>query len=71
MTLSEHLFVALDNSGELRIEGIAYQQTIDELREHVLPMWPHGVVVEESRDHRWRVQFANRPWTSSGQAALL
>ncbi|KAK7694687.1 hypothetical protein QCA50_001875 [Cerrena zonata] len=67
----EHLFVALDNTGELRIEGIAFQQLIDELREQVIPMWPHGVIVEDSRDHRWRVQFAGRPWTSSHEDGLF
>lgn len=66
----EHLFLALDNTSELRVEGIAYQHTIDELREEILPIWPHGVVMEDSRDHRWRAQFAGKPWVCSGQDSL-
>ncbi|CAL1695752.1 unnamed protein product [Somion occarium] len=67
----EHIFLALQGTNEIRLEGVSYQQTIDDLREHVLPMWPHGVAMEDSRDHRWRAQFAGNPWAASGMDGIF
>ncbi|KAH9937720.1 uncharacterized protein B0H18DRAFT_866945 [Fomitopsis serialis] len=67
----DHIFVSLHSAGELRIDNIAYQTTLDDLRELVLPMWPHGVEYEDSRGDNWRVRFARGPWTSVGLDAIL
>ncbi|KAI0936385.1 hypothetical protein AcV5_004538 [Taiwanofungus camphoratus] len=60
----DHLFLSVHSVNELRIGNIAYQSTLDELREAVLPMWPPGVMSEESRGRNWCVRFAGSPWTS-------
>lgn len=67
----DHLFVVFNGSNELRLENIAYQETIEGLRERILPLWHHGVSTEESRTHRWRAQFTGNPWASSGTDAIL
>jgi len=67
----DHLFLSLHSVNELRIDHIAYQTTLDDLRESVLPMWPHGVSFEDSRGDNWRVRFAGSPWTSVGVDAIL
>ncbi|KZT65167.1 hypothetical protein DAEQUDRAFT_677331 [Daedalea quercina L-15889] len=67
----DHIFVSLHSAGELRIDNIAYQSTLDDLRELVLPMWPHGIEVEDSRGDGWRVRFARSPWTSVGIDGML
>jgi len=53
------------------MENIAFQVLVDELREVILPMWPHGVTSEEGRHHRWRAQFAGNPWTCNGADGLV
>ncbi|KAI0076088.1 hypothetical protein K474DRAFT_1663486 [Panus rudis PR-1116 ss-1] len=67
----QHLFVALHGSDELRIEGIAYQSTIEDMREQILPFWGLGIVLEEGREHRWRAQFVGHPWSSSGLQGIF
>ena len=63
--------MSLYSINELRIGNVAYQETMDELREMVLPMWPHGVAMEDSRESEWRIRFIGKPWTSVGVDALL
>ncbi|KAI0788430.1 hypothetical protein C8Q75DRAFT_231803 [Abortiporus biennis] len=69
--IPDHIFVALHGTNEIRMENIAFQTTIEELREALLPMWPHGVTSEESRQHRWRAQYSGNPWTCSGPDSLI
>ncbi|KAH9950361.1 hypothetical protein B0H21DRAFT_531893 [Amylocystis lapponica] len=68
---ADHIFVSLHSINELRVDNIAYQSTLDELRESVLPMWPRGVATEESRDSQWRVRFIGKPWTTTGIDGIL
>ena len=70
-TYTDHIFVSTVGPGELRVDNIAYQSTLDDLRELVLPMWPHGIEHEESRGDHWRVRFARRPWTTTGIDSML
>lgn len=67
----DHLFLSLHGNNEIRIENIAYQTLLDELRENLVTMWPRGIIIDESRDHRWRLQFAGSPWISTGADFLL
>ncbi|EMD42093.1 hypothetical protein CERSUDRAFT_90692 [Gelatoporia subvermispora B] len=67
----EHVFFSIHSTNEFRMENIAYQSTLDGLREHILPMWPPGVALEDSREHRWRVQFMGNPWSSAGTDFVL
>ncbi|KAH8100699.1 hypothetical protein BXZ70DRAFT_938363 [Cristinia sonorae] len=66
-----HIFLTLHGTNEIMLEGIAFQAFVEDLREHLLPLWPHGVTSEESRHHRWKAQFAGNPWTSSGTDLLF
>jgi len=66
-----HLFLSFHGSNEIRMENIAFQEMIEELRERILPLWHHGVATEESRTHRWRAQFHSNPWASSGTDGIL
>ncbi|TFY62920.1 hypothetical protein EVJ58_g3560 [Rhodofomes roseus] len=50
----DHIFVSIYSAGDLRIDNVAYQSTLDDLRELVLPMWPHGIEYEDSRGDNWR-----------------
>jgi len=49
----------------VRIEGIAYQELLEDLRENFLTLWPHGVT-ESGHQDKWRASFSGNPWTSSG-----
>ncbi|EED83957.1 predicted protein [Postia placenta Mad-698-R] len=53
------------------MDSIAYQETLDDLRESILPMWPQGVAAEESKRDYWRVRFGGSPWTCVGADAIL
>ncbi|OCH96114.1 hypothetical protein OBBRIDRAFT_787563 [Obba rivulosa] len=67
----EHIFFSVHSTNEFRMDNIAYQSTLEELKEHVLPMWPQGVSLDDSREHRWRVQFMGSPWSSVGTDFVL
>ncbi|OBZ79188.1 hypothetical protein A0H81_01099 [Grifola frondosa] len=67
----EHLFLSLHSTNELRMDNVAYQSTIEEFTEDVLPMWHHGVNSVEHHHTQLRVQFAGSPWASVGTDALL
>ncbi|KZT02688.1 uncharacterized protein LAESUDRAFT_729931 [Laetiporus sulphureus 93-53] len=67
----DHLFVSFDSGNEIRMDDIAYQPTLDELREVLLPMWPPGISYEDSRGNKWRVRFLGKPWRSAGSDAIL
>ncbi|TCD71552.1 hypothetical protein EIP91_008933 [Steccherinum ochraceum] len=69
--VSDHVFLSLHGTNEIRIEGIAYQEMVEDLRENLLPCWPYGVSQEDSREHKWRAQFSGSPWTSSGTDFLF
>ena len=71
LAYTDHIFVSTVGAGELRIDNIAYQSTLDDLRELVIPMWPHGIEYEDSRGDHWRVRFARAPWTASGIDGML
>lgn len=68
--LPDHMFVSFHGSNELRLGNIAYQDTLDEIRERLLPMWPHGVPIEITTNHSWRVTFPKNPWSATGPEAL-
>lgn len=67
----DHLFLSLHGTNEIRMDSIAYQETLDDLRESILPMWPQGVAAEESKRDYWRVRFGGSPWTCVGADAIL
>ncbi|KAI0308960.1 hypothetical protein OF83DRAFT_130220 [Amylostereum chailletii] len=67
----DHLFLSIRSPNILELSNIAFQATVDELRSHVFPMWPHGIDHQESFGHHWRVKFAGRPFSSTGHDGIL
>ncbi|KAG6336670.1 hypothetical protein ID866_2417 [Astraeus odoratus] len=65
------MFVSFHGSDELRLGNVAYQDTLDEIREHLIPMWPHGVSRQMTSHHSWRVTFSRNPWTTAGPDAII
>lgn len=66
-----HLLMSFHGNNEIRFEGVRYQNMLDDLRELVFPMWPHGVDTDSAKDHRWRVVFGRAPWSSTGTEKLM
>ncbi|KAF9229266.1 hypothetical protein BS17DRAFT_688434 [Gyrodon lividus] len=69
--LPDHMFVSFHGTNELRLGNIAFQDTLDEIREHIMPMWPHGVSSQMTSTHSWRVTFSRNPWTATGSDAII
>ncbi|EIW86740.1 hypothetical protein CONPUDRAFT_78990 [Coniophora puteana RWD-64-598 SS2] len=69
--MPDHMFVSFSGTNELRVHNVAFQDTLDVLREHVIPMWPHGVTTHSLAAHSWRVTFARNPWSASGQEGII
>jgi hypothetical protein len=55
----------------LELSNLAHRATVDELRKHILPMWPSGVVCQHHYEYDWHVKFAGRPWDSKGHQSIL
>jgi hypothetical protein len=55
----------------LELSNLANGATVDELRKHLFPMWPSGVVRQHHYGHDWDVKFAGRPWDSKGHQSIL
>ncbi|KIJ21767.1 hypothetical protein PAXINDRAFT_5906 [Paxillus involutus ATCC 200175] len=69
--LPDHMFVSFHGTNELRLGNVAFQDTLDEIREHIMPMWPHGVSSQMTSNHSWRVTFSRNPWTATGSDAII
>ena len=67
----DHLFLSLHGSSDIRVENIVDESLVEDFRETILPMWPHGVSIEGYQSHQWRTQFTGNPWTSSGTEAIM
>ncbi|KAI6047651.1 hypothetical protein EDC04DRAFT_9046 [Pisolithus marmoratus] len=67
----DHMFVSFHGSNELRLGNVAYQDTLDAMREHFMAMWPHGVSNQVTSGHSWRVVFSRSPWTAAGSEAII
>ena len=55
----------------LELSNLAHGDTVDELRKHLFPMWPSGVVRQHHYGHDWDVKFAGRPWDPKGHQSIL
>ncbi|KAI9572980.1 hypothetical protein HD554DRAFT_2014825 [Boletus coccyginus] len=69
--LPDHMFVSFHGTSELRLGNVAYQDTLDEIKEHIMPMWPHGVSSQMMSPLSWRVTFSRNPWSSTGPDAVI
>ncbi|KIM85181.1 hypothetical protein PILCRDRAFT_817175 [Piloderma croceum F 1598] len=69
--IPDHLFVSLHGGSYLQIQNVNLH-LVNELRQSLLMMWPHGVESESTgKDNTWRVNFAKNPWSSTGQDAIM
>jgi hypothetical protein len=55
----------------LELSSLADGATVDQLREHIFPMWPSGVVRQHHDGYDWRVRFAGRPWDPKAHQSIL
>ncbi|KIJ68469.1 hypothetical protein HYDPIDRAFT_82441 [Hydnomerulius pinastri MD-312] len=69
--LPDHMFVSFYGTNELRLGNVAFQDTLDEIKEHIMPMWPHGVSSQMPSSHSWRVSFSRNPWSATGSDAII
>ncbi|KAH7930946.1 hypothetical protein BV22DRAFT_1027699 [Leucogyrophana mollusca] len=67
----DHLFVSFHGSNELRMRNVAFQDTLDEIKENLVPMWPHGISSQSTTEHSWRVGFSRNPWSASGMEGII
>lgn len=66
------MFVSFHGANELRLGNVAYHDTMEEIKENVIPMWPHGISAATIPvPHAFHILFNRNPWTSSGTEALL
>jgi len=65
------MFVSFHGANELRLGNVAYQDTLDEIKEHIMPMWPHGVSSQMMSPLSWRVTFSRNPWSATGSEAVI
>src|SRR6267154_2880779 len=55
----------------LELSNLTDGPTVDQLREHIFPMWPSGVAYQHHDGHDWHVRFAGRPWDPKGHQSIL
>jgi hypothetical protein len=55
----------------MRLDNIAFTNVLDEIKEVVLPMWPHGVESVQGNYPTWIVRFKNRPWSAKHYDGLM
>ncbi|EGN95769.1 hypothetical protein SERLA73DRAFT_59930, partial [Serpula lacrymans var. lacrymans S7.3] len=67
----DHLFLSFLGTNELRIHNAAFQDTLDDIKEKVLPMWPSGVASQLTAGYSWRVTFSRNPWSASGPDGII
>ena len=60
-------------SDRMNLSSVIYQETVDNIRERVLTMWPDGVIFQIYRDetNEFLVQFSGTPWTARGSLGLM
>ncbi|KAI0266640.1 hypothetical protein BGY98DRAFT_1029144 [Russula aff. rugulosa BPL654] len=67
----DHVFMSINPPNGLELSNVAHRATVDELRKHIFPMWPTGVVRQNHNGQDWDVRFAGRPWDPKGQQSVL
>ncbi|EJD04129.1 uncharacterized protein FOMMEDRAFT_155254 [Fomitiporia mediterranea MF3/22] len=68
-----HLILSLNGTCRMNLSSVIYQETVDNIRERVLTMWPDGVIFQTYRDetNEFLVQFSGTPWTARGSLGLM
>ena len=66
------MFVSFHGANELRLGNVAFQDTMEEIKENVIPLWPHGISTANiPLPHAFHIIFNRNPWTASGIEALM
>lgn len=57
----------------MNLSSVIFQETVDNIHERVLPMWPDGVVFQSYRDesNEYLIQFIGNPWTARSTLGLM
>lgn len=57
----------------MNLSSVIYQETVDNIRERVLTMWPDGCIFQTYRDesNEFLVQFSGNPWTAKGSLGSM
>jgi len=67
----DHVFLSINPPNGLELSNLAFQNTVEELREYLFPMWPPGVARQVRVGYDWRVRFAGSPWDARGPEAIM
>ncbi|KAL5534404.1 hypothetical protein ACEPAG_866 [Sanghuangporus baumii] len=61
-----HLILSLSGTCRMNLSSVIFQETVDNIRERVLTMWPDGVILQTYRDesNEFVIQFSGNPWTA-------
>lgn len=71
--LSSFFPVYLLLSSRVNLSSVMFQETVDRIRERVLPMWPDGVEFQVYRDEtsEYLVKFSGNPWTARSSLGVM
>lgn len=60
-------------SCRMNLSSVIFQETVDNIRERVMTMWPDGVVLQSYRDelNEYVIQFAGNPWSAKGSLGSI
>ncbi|KAI0275082.1 hypothetical protein BC834DRAFT_1037657 [Gloeopeniophorella convolvens] len=67
----DHIFLSVNAPNELEVSNLVFQNTIEELRERIFPMWPSGIAHQSRSGSEWRVKFVGRPWDAKGHESIM
>ncbi|KAI9509093.1 hypothetical protein F5148DRAFT_967685, partial [Russula earlei] len=67
----DHVFLSISPPNGLELSNLSFKATVEELREHLFPMWPTGVQRQQRYGHDWRVKFVGSPWDSKGHESII
>lgn len=67
----DHVFLSINPPNGLELSNLAFQNTVEELREHIFPMWPPGVARQSRVGYDWSVRFTGSPWDARGQESIM
>jgi hypothetical protein len=51
--------------------NVAFQDTVEEIKENIVPMWPHGISTAIPINQAFRILFNRNPWTASGSEGVM
>ncbi|KAI9063099.1 hypothetical protein FKP32DRAFT_1572880 [Trametes sanguinea] len=68
---ADHMILTIRSGSLLSIENVEDHSLVEELSEHVIPIWPLGAKHITHHRGKLEVDFAGTPWASSGLEALM